>query len=76
MYTVGLDVSSFCILFFNSSLVAMFIQNTINNSNYEMTPEVRQIIFGSLLGDGKLEKSSRSKNARFGFTQSKDKLPY
>jgi LAGLIDADG DNA endonuclease family len=31
--------------------------------------EIKEIIFGSLLGDGKLEKSIRSKNARFGFIQ-------
>lgn len=32
--------------------------------------EIREILFGSLLGDGKLEMALRSKNARFGFIQS------
>lgn len=32
--------------------------------------EIKQILFGSLLGDGKLELGKRSKNARFGFIQS------
>jgi LAGLIDADG DNA endonuclease family len=31
--------------------------------------EVKKIIFGSLLGDGSLEKSLKSKNARFKFSQ-------
>ena len=39
------------------------------NSNYS-NEEIKQIIFGSLLGDGKLELSAKSKNARFGFIQS------
>src|SRR5277367_1406921 len=45
-----------------------------NRSNIELTfyneEEIKEIIFGSLLGDGKLEKSIRSKNARFGLIQS------
>jgi|SRR6266487_6272266 len=32
--------------------------------------EIKEIIFGSILGDGKLEKTIRSKNARFGIIQS------
>jgi Cytochrome C and Quinol oxidase polypeptide I/LAGLIDADG DNA endonuclease family len=32
--------------------------------------DINEIIFGSLLGDGKLEMSIRSKHARFGFIQS------
>jgi len=32
--------------------------------------DLKEIIFGSLLGDGKLEKTLKSKNARFGFIQS------
>ena len=31
--------------------------------------ELKEIIFGSLLGDGSLEKSLKSKNARFKFSQ-------
>jgi LAGLIDADG DNA endonuclease family len=32
--------------------------------------EIKEIIFGSLLADAKLEMATRSKNARFGFIQS------
>ena len=38
--------------------------------------ETKEIIFGSLLGDGKLEMAPRSKNARFGFIQAEDKRDY
>lgn len=39
------------------------------NFNYS-NEEIKQIIFGSLLGDAKLELAARGKNARFGFIQS------
>lgn len=35
-----------------------------------------EILFGSLLGDGQLEMSPRSINARFGFTQSEGHKDY
>lgn len=55
----------------------MSIKNKLNIFNDTISPEIKQIIFGSLLGDGKLEMSnSRSTNARFGFTQSKFQMPY
>ena len=38
--------------------------------------EVKEIIFGSLLGDAKIELPPRGLNARFGFTQSLDKKEY
>jgi hypothetical protein len=38
--------------------------------------EVKEIIFGSLLGDAKIEMPPRCLNARFGFTQSLDKKEY
>jgi len=38
--------------------------------------EVKEIIFGSLLGDAKIEMPPRGINARFGFTQSLDKKEY
>ena len=38
--------------------------------------QTKEIIFGSLLGDGKLEMPPRSKNARFGFIQAEDKRDY
>lgn len=37
---------------------------------------VKEIIFGSVLGDGKLEIPPRGTNARFGFTQSKHNEDY
>ena len=37
---------------------------------------VKEIIFGSLLGDAKIEMPPRGLNARFGFTQSLDKKEY
>lgn len=49
----------------------------INNS--DRTAEnnrIKEILFGSLLGDGRLEMSPRSINARFGFTQSEEHKDY
>lgn len=60
-------------IFFNSTIIAITIKNSLNKSNYILTPEVKQIIFGSLLGplsppgrghqtgDGKLDMSNKSK---------------
>ena len=59
--------------------------NNNNNKNKDAslaTPpgikgeEVKEIIFGSLLGDAKIELPPRGLNARFGFTQSLDKKEY
>jgi hypothetical protein len=38
--------------------------------------QLKEIIFGSVLGDGKLELPPRGKNARFGFTQSEGQKDY
>lgn len=38
--------------------------------------ETKEIIFGSLLGDGKMELQPRALNSRFGFTQSLEKKEY
>jgi len=40
------------------------------------TNELREIIFGSLLGDAKLELPPRGINARFGFTHSESHAEY
>lgn len=40
------------------------------------TEEVKEILFGSLLGDGRLEMPPRGLHARFGFIQSLDKKDY
>lgn len=48
----------------------------INNSDKTAgNNRIKQILFGSLLGDGRLEMSPRSINARFGFTQSSPPPP-
>ena len=39
----------------------------LNKSDYK---HIREVIFGSLLGDGYLEMAPRAKNARFVFSQS------
>jgi LAGLIDADG DNA endonuclease family len=47
-----------------------FTSNTTGKSKVYSEDELKEILFGSLLGDGKLEKAPRSINARFGFIQS------
>lgn len=60
---IGLVTTNFCnILPFNQGRGAKIFKFT--------NEEIKQIIFGSLLGDGKLELGKRSLNARFGFIQS------
>lgn len=49
--------------------------NSASTSKYS-EEEIRQVIFGSLLGDGQLELPLRAKNARFGFIQSLAQEPY
>lgn len=62
--------------FFNKFIFFILLNNipTILSSNIKIdrysNEEIKQINFGSLLGDGKLELSSRAVNARFGFIQS------
>lgn len=86
MYTVGLDkCKSFLILF--SQNVSTRRENNSNKVlsdsegvNSDRTPEnidqAKEILFGSLLGDGKLEMPPRGINARFGFTQSEAQKDY
>lgn len=81
MYAVGLDVQTN--YFLESGLYSFVgLQNTLCFSSLKIflwsrhasssynTEELREIIFGSLLGDAKLELPPRGINARFGFTQS------
>ena len=74
MFAVGLD--EFEILILYSQLIATKIENNKPFSSNE----VKEIIFGSLLGDGKLElppsREGRGLNAGFGFTQSLEKKDY
>jgi hypothetical protein len=50
--------------------------NTLAPEQKDNRNEVKEIIFGSLLGDAKLEMHPRGLNARFGFIQSLDKKEY
>ena len=80
MFAVGLD--EFCNLILYSQLITCKV---VNNKPF-ISNEAKEIIFGSLLGDAKLELPpfpipSREDgriglNARFGFTQSLDKKDY
>jgi hypothetical protein len=49
--------------------VNMETKETDENITVFSENELKEIIFGSLLGDGNLEKSLKSKNARFKFSQ-------
>lgn len=57
------------------SNIPLIISTNKTNHKYS-DAEIKQIIFGSLLGDGKLELADRSINARFGFIQSVLKKEY
>jgi len=70
MFSVGLDE------FYNLILYSKLIGTKFNKSFNSYNQEVKEILFGSLLGDGKLEVPPRGINARFGFTQSLDKKDY
>ena len=52
------------------------ISSLKNEGSSKDTNLIREIIFGSVLGDGKLEIPPRGINARFGFTQSSHKKDY
>ena len=75
MFSVSLD--EFCNLIFYSQLIAANLKMAnkpfISTSKNQKTAEVKEILFGSLLGDGSLEMPPRELNARFGFVQSLDK---
>lgn len=80
MYTVGLDRIEGLILYsqFNKSNFEKInnIDNVYYYSNSLNSNEVKEIIFGSLLGDGKLEMPPKGVNARLGFTQGESKKDY
>lgn len=80
MYTVGLDEQLFFILFSQLYCVAKrlgvgvaYFSSKGTGSDLNRTKE---ILFGSLLGDGQLELPPRGINARFGFTQSEGHKDY
>lgn len=68
MFSVGLDKSSFFILCSQQNCIILR-SGFSTLGNIESNNNIKEILFGSLLGDGKLEKGPRSINARFGFTQ-------
>jgi hypothetical protein len=70
MFSVGLDE------FENLILYSQLIAAKIEKNKPFISNEVKEIIFGSLLGDAKLELPPRGLNARFGFIQSLDKKDY
>lgn len=80
MYSVGLDKIKNLILYSQLSKNKVeIIEGEANISKIKYMPfnsETKEIIFGSLLGDAKLEMSPRSVNSRFGFIQSELKRDY
>lgn len=88
MYTVGLDKLKGLILYSQESETKKkkierkgdpFGGNKVWLGKVKVMPlssETKEIIFGCLLGDGQLEMSPRSINARFGFTQAEFKRDY
>jgi hypothetical protein len=71
MFSVGLD--EFCNLILYSQIIVAKLK--MENKPY-ISKEVKEILFGSLLGAGTLELPPRGLNSRFGFTQSLDKKEY
>ena len=86
MYTVGLDkLKSFLILYSqnasttqreNHSNKVVSDSKGINSDRPVNINCIKEILFGSLLGDGRLEMPPRGINARFGFTQSEAQKDY
>ena len=70
MFSVGLDVLEGLIL---CNQINVIIKNDTDNIPLN---EIKQIIFGSLLGDASLEFSIRSWNARLSFIQSINHFSY
>jgi hypothetical protein len=85
MFTVGMD---YLLLLNNLNLIYInledlsFVNYILFMSIVPIKPvtnpdnEIKEILFGSLLGDGSLELPSRGKNARFIFSQSFKFEPY
>lgn len=70
MFAVGLDVSLNLV-----TLYSPLVYLPVRIATFS-TQQVKEILFGSLLGDGQLEMSRRSINARFGFIQSVIHMDY
>jgi len=75
MYTVGLDAQWLFFTLFSQLSIYRVAKFSTKGKGSDLD-RTKVILFGSLLGDGKLELSPRSINARFGFTQSEDHKDY
>lgn len=79
MYTVGLDELEGLILYSQLNVTKIEISDNKGKANNNISlglDETKEIIFGSLLGDGKLEMPPRGVNARFGFIQAEFQKDY
>jgi len=82
MYTVGLDKLKGLILYSQQSETKIERTGLAGCGHLgkikdiPVSSETKEIIFGSLLGDAKLEISPRGINARFGFIQAEAKRDY
>jgi len=76
MYTVGLDGIGGLILYSQLSIKIGTKDTKGKTENKTSLDETKEIIFGCLLGDGKLEMPPRGVNARFGFTQAESQKDY
>ena len=78
MYTVGLDEIGGLILYsqLNVAKIGTINQGKTESDTSFSADETNEIIFGCLLGDGKLEMPPRGVNARFGFTQAERQKEY
>jgi hypothetical protein len=56
--------------------MAIVNKSKTENNTLPSSDTAKEIVFGSLLGDGKLEMPPRGINARFGFIQSEFQKDY
>jgi hypothetical protein len=79
MYSVGLDELLLILFFFSkheyiakrSGIATFYSEGTT-----ESIDRTKEILFGSILGDGKIELPPIGINARFGFTQAEGQKDY
>jgi hypothetical protein len=77
MYIAGLDKIDRLILYSQLNVAKIeIIKGKADNNTAFNSDDTKEIIFGCLLGDGKLEMPPRGLNARFGFTQSEFQRDY
>jgi hypothetical protein len=79
MYVVGLDEFECLILYSQLNITKIETNNNKDKTDNNMPlnlDKTKEIIFGCLLGDGKLEMPPRGLNARFGFIQAEFQRDY